>query len=62
VNGYEASGRKIGQLVAWGPTAVDPGSRVYLDVPVPPAASYDVAIFSWNWIQSGGPARSFRRR
>jgi len=57
VSGYDASGRKLGQLVAWGPAEIDPGSRVYFDVPVPPATSYGVAIYSWNWTQTGGPTR-----
>ena len=62
VNGYDAAGRKLGQLVAWGPMEIDPGSRAYFDVSVPPAASYEVAILSWNWIQTGGPARGLGHR
>jgi len=54
VRGYSASGKRVGQLVAWGPKEVDSGSRVYFDVPVPRAASYEVAVFAWNWIQTGG--------
>jgi hypothetical protein len=61
VNGYDSSGKRVGQLVAWGPNEVDPGSRVYFDVSVPRAASYEVAIFSWNWIQSGG-GKDIQRR
>jgi hypothetical protein len=57
VSGYDASGRRVGQLVAWGPNRINPGSRVYFDVPVPPAASYDVAIFAWDCVQRG-PGRS----
>jgi hypothetical protein len=34
---------------------------VYFDVSVPRAASYEVAIFSWNWIQSGGGKDIHRR-
>jgi hypothetical protein len=54
VNGYDASGRQVGQIIAWGPNEIQPGGRVYFDVTVPSgAASYDVSIFSWNWIQVG---------
>ena len=34
VTGYDASGRQVGQLIAWGPNEIDPGSRVYFDVTV----------------------------
>jgi hypothetical protein len=31
------------------------GTRSYFEVPVPArAATYRVAIFQWEWIQSGG--------
>lgn len=61
VSGYDASGRRVGQLVAWGPNRITPGSRVYFDVPVPPAASYDVAVFAWDWVQRDGPGRRILR-
>jgi hypothetical protein len=51
VTGYDESGAQVGQLVAWGPSPITPGSRVYFDVGVPPAASYDVALFAWDWVQ-----------
>jgi hypothetical protein len=52
VNGYDASGRQVGQVIAWGPNEINPGSRFYFDVTVPGgAASYEVSIFSWNWVQ-----------
>jgi hypothetical protein len=54
VTGYDAAGRQVGQLVAWGPNEINPGSRVYFDVGVPRGATtYDVSIFSWNWVQVG---------
>ena len=53
VTGYDASGQQVGQLLAWGPSEIDYGARVYFNVPVPNAASYDVAIFAWNWVQTG---------
>ena len=55
VTGYDATGKPLGQVIAWGPNEIDPGDRRYFDVPVPPGAStYDVAIFAWDWIQTGG--------
>jgi hypothetical protein len=54
VNGYDAAGKQVGQLIAWGPNEINPGSRAYFDVTVPPGANtYDVSIFSWNWVQVG---------
>jgi hypothetical protein len=49
VSGYDPSGTQTGQVIAWGPTAIQPGDRVYFDVTVPAgAATYDVSIFSWK--------------
>jgi len=59
VNGYDASGRQVGQLIAWGPNEIDPGNRVYFNVTVPAGASYDVSIFSWNWVQMGMNVENF---
>jgi hypothetical protein len=53
VNAYDASGARTGQVIAWGPKEIDPGSRVYFDVRVPgEAATYDVSILSWEWFWS----------
>jgi hypothetical protein len=57
VSGYDDSGQQVGQLVAWGPNRINPGARVYFDVSVPPAASYDVSIFAWDWVQRDRPGR-----
>jgi hypothetical protein len=55
VTGYDASGKSLGQVIAWGPSEIDPGDRQYFNVAVPPGATtYDVAIFAWNWVQTGG--------
>jgi hypothetical protein len=54
VTGYDAAGKQVGQLIAWGPNEINPGGRVYFNVDVPRGAtSYDVSIFSWNWVQVG---------
>src|SRR5262245_13151421 len=53
ITGHDAGGQQVGQLIAWGPNEINPGSRVYFDVEVPAgAATYDVSIFSWNWVQT----------
>ena len=53
VTGYDASGRQVGQFIAWGPNSIEPGDRAYFDVIVPAgAATYDVGIFSWRWYRS----------
>jgi len=60
VTGYDAAGKQVGQLIAWGPNEITPGSRVYFDVQVPSgSASYDVSIFSWNWVQMGMNVENF---
>ena len=56
VNGYDATGQMVGQLISWGPNEIDYGNRMYFNVPVPQAATYEVAIFSWNWVQTGNGA------
>ena len=60
VNGYDSSGTQTGQVIAWGPNAIQPGDRAYFDVTVPPgSATYDVSVFSWKWTwpPSGGAGR-----
>jgi len=53
VTGYDASGQQVGQLIAWGPFEIDTGARYYFNVHVPAgAATYEVSIFSWNWVQT----------
>src|SRR5262249_58126381 len=61
VTGYDASGAQTGQRIAWGPSEIDFGARVYFNVPVPQAASYDVAVFSWTWVQTGSGGAVPRR-
>ena len=53
VTGHDATGAPVGQVIAWGPNEINPGGRVYFNVPVPGGATYDVSIFSWNWVQVG---------
>ena len=53
INGYDASGQMVGQLLSWGPSEIDYGNRVYFIVPVPQAATYEISIFAWTWVQTG---------
>jgi hypothetical protein len=56
VTGFDTSGTSLGQVIAWGPSEIDPGARMFFTVPVPPGATtYEVAIFAWDWVQTGGP-------
>ena|SRR5262249_52358810 len=50
VSGYDDTGTLVGQLVGWGPLSIGPGGRVYFNIASPPAATYDVAIFAWDWV------------
>jgi len=55
IAGYDATGQQLGQLIAWGPNEINPGGRRFFSVPVAPGATtYDVAMFAWNWVQTGG--------
>ena len=57
VTGFDATGQQLGQVIAWGPNEINPGDRRFFNVSVPPGAStYDVAIFAWDWVQTGGSA------
>jgi len=55
VTGYDVTGKPLGQVIAWGPNEIDPGGRRFFNVPVAPGAStYEVAMFAWSWVQTGG--------
>jgi hypothetical protein len=55
VTGFDATGTQLGQVIAWGPNEINPGDRRFFNVSVPPGAStYDVAVFAWDWVQTGG--------
>ena len=42
----------IAQRVAWVPGTLGWPSRLYFEVPMPPAASYRVRVFSWDRLES----------
>ena len=55
ITGYDAAGRQLGQLIAWGPGEITPGNRRFFSVAVAPGATtYDVSMFAWDWVQVGG--------
>ena len=59
VSGYDSTGALVGQLVGWGPFSIGSGERVYFNLPVPPAPTYEVAIFSWTWVLDDDDWREF---
>jgi hypothetical protein len=48
VDRVDESGALIDQRLVWLPSEVPRGSRVYFEVPVDPAASYRVAVYSYE--------------
>jgi len=52
VEGIEPPGRLVGQRVIWLGGQLTPGTRAYFETSMPPAPSYRVRLFSYDWIQS----------
>ena len=53
VDGLDASGHVTSQSVSWLGSSVQPGSRVYFEVPAPqPAVTYRVSVFAFDWLQT----------
>ena len=52
VEGTEPSGRLVGQRLIWLGGQLMPGTRAYFETSMPPAPSYRVRVFSYDWIQS----------
>lgn len=50
----DASGRAVGTTTTWVMGGVPPGNRAWFQTSVPPAASYQVEILSFDWIGRGG--------
>jgi hypothetical protein len=48
----DASTQIIAQQVAWVPGTLGWPSRLYFEVPMPPAPSYRVRVFSWDRLES----------
>ena len=55
VTGLDPSGHVVEQKLLWLGTDVLPGTSAQFQVPLDrPAAAYDVAVFSYDWLQRGG--------
>ena len=54
VDGFDGSGRLVGQNVGWLGTQLPPGIYADFEVPVrETAATYRVSVFAFSWVQSG---------
>ena len=52
VDALDASNQITAQKIAWVPGTLGWPSRLYFEVPMPPAASYRVQVFSWDRLES----------
>jgi hypothetical protein len=52
VEGLEPPGRLVGQRVIWLGGQLTPGTRAYFETTMPPAPTYRVRVFAYDWIQS----------
>jgi len=52
VDALDPTGQIVAQQVSWVPGTLGWGSRLYFEVPMPPAASYRVQVFSWDRLES----------
>jgi hypothetical protein len=48
VDGLDGADQIVAQQVAWVPGTLAWPSRLYFEVPMPPAESYRVSVFSWD--------------
>jgi hypothetical protein len=55
VDALDVDNRLLGQRVAWVPGTLGWPGRLYFEVPMPPAASYRVRVFSWDRLESDRP-------
>jgi hypothetical protein len=54
VGSLDARGGIVSQRIAWVPGDLNGGGHLYFDVPVVPAASYRVRVFSYDRVESAG--------
>jgi hypothetical protein len=52
VDALEPDGRLITQRVIWLGGQLTPGTRAYFETAMPPATSYRVRVFAYDWLQS----------
>jgi hypothetical protein len=54
VEGFDGTGRLVGQSIGWLGTQLPPGIYSHFEVPVrEAAASYRVSVFAFSWVQAG---------
>jgi hypothetical protein len=52
VDGLDGGNQIVAQQVAWVPGTLAWPSRLYFEVPMPPAESYRVSVFSWDRLET----------
>ena len=52
VEALEPPDRLVSQRIIWLGGQLTPGTRAYFETPMPPAPTYRVRVFSYDWIQS----------
>ncbi len=52
VEGIEPPGRLVGQRIIWLGGQLTPGTRAYFETSMPPAPTYRVRVFAFDWMQS----------
>ena len=57
VDTLDATGNITSQKIAWVPGDLRGGSRVFFQVPTPPAPAYRVRVYTYDRIESVGPLR-----
>ena len=62
IDSLDATGAVTAQTICYVPFDITPGTGAWFEARVPArAASYRVAVFQWDWTQSGGGGDSTRR-
>jgi hypothetical protein len=54
IDGLDPAGQVVAQTETWVLGSVPPNNRSYFQTQVPPAASYRVAVRSFDWVEDGG--------
>ena len=52
VEALEPPDRLVSQRIIWLGGQLTPGTRAYFETPMPPAPTYRVRVFAYDWIQS----------
>ena len=59
IDGLDPAGHVVAHTETWVLASVPPNNRAYFETPVPPAATYRVAVLRFDWVDDDGG--SFRR-